>query len=89
MLTMLSQRVIIVTFVTEGRTLPHLRVECDLGSSVSDVKKQRYVHEFSSRCISDALEHETLILDSDKGNILENTVTPVQCSAALHSHHHP
>ena len=65
-----------VTFVADGRTLPHLRVECDLASSVSDPKKQRYVHEFTSQCISDQLQDITLRLDSDY--LLQNALTPVQ-----------
>ena len=85
---MLSQRVIMVTFVADGRTLPHLRVECDLASSVSDAAKQRYVHEFSSQCISDQLEVITLQLDSD--SVLKNALTPVWCGqpTMLRSHHH-
>ena len=91
LLATLSQRVIVVTFVADGRTLPHLRVECDFASGGSDdARKQRYVHEFSSQCISDQLEVVTLQLDSYDGHLLENALTKVRSAnpAFRPPHHH-
>ena len=76
-----------VSFVADGQTLPDMRVECDIASSVSDAKKQRYVHEFTSLCISDQLQDVTLRLDSH--HLLKHALTPVRPSDPLtpHSRH--
>ena len=75
-----------VSFVADGQTLPDMRVECDIASSVSDPQKQRYVHEFTSLCVSDQLQDVTLRLDSD--HLLKHALTPVRppFTASLHGH---